>query len=415
MTLTASNVGTRIAQPVWWRLPLLGLALVTMLAAVQGGLLRLGWAGPASAAVPYHGPLMISGFLGTLISLERAVALGRAWSYAAPAGCLAGGLALLLGLSPVMAQLLFVVGSAVLALAFVPVLQRQRETFVWVMLIGAVAWLVGNVLWLAGGSVPEAVPWWVAFLVLTIVGERLELSRFLGRTRGQHVSFLVVTGIYILGLVWTWIDAGGALVWLGLGQVALALWLGRFDLARRTVRQQGLTRFVALALLAGYGWLALGGALSLVHALTPWNGTPITGLAQPLPPAGPAYDAVLHATLLGFVFSMIFGHAPIIFPSVLGVRMQFGRHFYLHLLLLHATLAIRLIGDLTGLVAWRQWGGLGNAVAIAVFLLVTAGSVRFYRRHNQRSSQEQASPTARLNVLSNPVVSGRPSRREHTS
>jgi hypothetical protein len=31
-----------------------------------------------------HGPLMVCGFLGTLISLERAVALD-AWSYAAPA------------------------------------------------------------------------------------------------------------------------------------------------------------------------------------------------------------------------------------------------------------------------------------------------------------------------------------------
>lgn len=30
--------------------------------------------------------------------------------------------------------------------------------------------------------------------------------------------------------------------------------------------------------------------------------------------AGPLYDAMLHTFFLGFVFGMIFGHAPIIFP-----------------------------------------------------------------------------------------------------
>lgn len=42
----------------------------------MGGLIRLGWQLPAltpSLALA-HGPLMISGFLGTLITLERAVA-----------------------------------------------------------------------------------------------------------------------------------------------------------------------------------------------------------------------------------------------------------------------------------------------------------------------------------------------------
>jgi len=36
------------------------------------------------------------------------------------------------------------------------------------------------------------------------------------------------------------------------------------------------------------------------------------------------YDAFLHAVLLGFVFAMIFGHAPIIFPAVLGIRIPFA-------------------------------------------------------------------------------------------
>jgi hypothetical protein len=59
------------------RLPLLGLAGAALLAGLWAGLVRLGWAVPPGhpAWVANHGPLMISGFLGTLISLERAVAL----------------------------------------------------------------------------------------------------------------------------------------------------------------------------------------------------------------------------------------------------------------------------------------------------------------------------------------------------
>jgi hypothetical protein len=41
----------------------------------------------------------------------------------------------------------------------------------------ALLWLLGNLLWLSGRSTSEAAVWWIGFLVLTIVGERLELAR----------------------------------------------------------------------------------------------------------------------------------------------------------------------------------------------------------------------------------------------
>ncbi len=53
---------------------LLFSALLSLVIAGWGGLIRMGWA-MQPFAVADHGPLMISGFLGTLISLERAVAL----------------------------------------------------------------------------------------------------------------------------------------------------------------------------------------------------------------------------------------------------------------------------------------------------------------------------------------------------
>ena len=50
---------------------------------------------------------------------------------------------------------------------------------------------------------------------------------------------------------------------MNLGFIALALWLARYDIARKTVRRPGITRFVAVNLLLGYGWLALGGLIGL--------------------------------------------------------------------------------------------------------------------------------------------------------
>ena len=90
---------------------------------------------------------------------------------------------------------------------------------------------------------------------------------------------------------------------------------------------------------------------------------------------GATYDAVLHAILIGFVFSMVFGHAPIIFPSVVRVKMPYHWTFYLPLLVLHASLAMRICGDGLALPHLRSLGGLLNAAALVLFILSTIGSV----------------------------------------
>ena len=59
------------------RLPLLAMGMIALLTGLWAGLLRLGWDLPLLRPTfpALHGPLMVSGFLGTLIGLERAVAL----------------------------------------------------------------------------------------------------------------------------------------------------------------------------------------------------------------------------------------------------------------------------------------------------------------------------------------------------
>ena len=59
-----------------FRFPLLALSLLLLIAAIWARELRLGWRWPILiTALPIsHAPLMVSGFLGTLVGLERAAA-----------------------------------------------------------------------------------------------------------------------------------------------------------------------------------------------------------------------------------------------------------------------------------------------------------------------------------------------------
>lgn len=70
------------------RFPLLALGAVGLFWGIWVGLARMG-AAPVlpPQSLMDHGALMVGGFLGTVISLERAVAHGRAWGYLGPLAC----------------------------------------------------------------------------------------------------------------------------------------------------------------------------------------------------------------------------------------------------------------------------------------------------------------------------------------
>jgi hypothetical protein len=112
---------------------------------------------------------------------------------------------------------------------------------------------------------------------------------------------MVDAGIFLTGLILGLFAPGPGTRLAGVGLLGLAAWLGRYDIARRTVHKTGLPRFAAVCLLSGYAWLGAAGLM---------------GIAFGAVYGGLYYDALLHAIFLGFTFAMIFGHAPIIFlPS----------------------------------------------------------------------------------------------------
>jgi hypothetical protein len=347
------------------RAPLLILGFAGLFVGVGAGLAQLGWAVPetVAAAAALHGPLMICGFFGVVIALERAVAIGGHWAYAGPLVTGAGTVAAIAG-EVHAASWLFVVGSLVLLAASVDIVRRQTALFNLTIASGAACWAVGNALWVTGSGAQQVVPWWFAFLILTIAGERLELSRFLMPSPVAKGVFAAIVAIIAAGLVGT-ASSWGAQVFAA-GLVALAAWLVKQDIARRTVRNRGLTRFIAVCLLSGYVWLAVGGSTILASG----------GLEI----GTRSYDAALHALGLGFVFAMVFGHAPIIVPAVLRIGVPYHPAFYVPLALLHVSLLVRLAGDAAGQFAWTRFGGLLNAVALAAFILGMVSAVMRSKR-----------------------------------
>lgn len=358
------------------RLPLMGMAALLLLAGLWAGLMRIGWPLPAlTPKLPaQHGPLMVTGFLGTLISLERAIALshlrgGQRRYYLVPLLAGLGGLTLFFDWPPVFGRGLNTAAALGLTLFFIQICLHQLNFSHALMGTGAAMWLVGNGLWLAGWPLAHVVLWWAGFLVLTITGERLELARVLRHSTAVQALFVGANVLFGAGLLLSLFafDAGVRLA--GGGLVLMGLWLVIYDIARYTIWQTGLTRFIAACLWLGYLWLILSGGLWVVY------GGGYT--------AGSLHDALLHTLFVGFVFSMIFGHAPIILPAITGRKMAYRPFFYLHLALLHLSLIVRVVGALW--LGWevRRWGGLLNEVAIVLFIGVSAVGV-WLARHEPR-------------------------------
>jgi len=340
-----------------FRILFLLLGAVSLFAGLCGGLWRLGWVLPHGAALgQLHGPLMISGLVGTLISLERAVALDRPWAYLGPAAAGLGSLFLLAGLPPVAGAAAYLLASATLTAASFLILRQQPALFTATMLGGALAWLAGNLFWLLGDGISDVVGWWLAFLILTIAGERLEMSRLLPRKAGSEALFILPLGLLATGARNGVTGENGAVLF-GCGLLATAGWLLRHDIARRTIRQVGQTRFFAVCMLLGYAWLGVAGVALLLRS-----------------PAATAfgYDIALHAVLIGFVVSMVFGHALIILPAVTQWRVAYSSRLYVPLALLHISMLVRVV---SGLAEWplsRQASGLLTLLAIVTFILVIA-------------------------------------------
>lgn len=356
---------------------LLVLVALSLFGGVAGGLLRAGIAWPVNGAgwpghaALSHAALMICGFMGTVIGIERAVAVKLRAAWAAPLASGLGGLLLLGGQAAAGGGLLVAASVCFVGVNAVAV-RHQRAAHTWLLLAGALAWLAGSLLFALGLDSAATLPWWFSFLVMTIAAQRLEMTRLMRRRSLARPLLLAVLAAMLAGAAWCALSPRWGGLLYGAALVLLALWLGVFDVARRTVRGHGLARYMAVCLLGGYFWLAVAGLA--------WAATAL-GL--------PARDAALHALGLGFIVSMMMGHAPVILPAVARIKLLFGPAFYLPLATLHLSLFVRL-----GLGATdprlRGSGALFNAFAIVLFAATLAGAALAWRiRYGARSAREK--------------------------
>jgi len=342
------------------RVALLAAAVTALAWGVAGGLARLGAQVEAPGGAVHHGFLMISGFLGTVIALERAVAFRGGIAFAAPAFSALGTLALLAGLVPV-ADAAWIAAPAALLAVSLALARRQPLPHMRLLALASAAWLVAAILHAARRDA-GAIAFAFVFLVLTIAAERLEMTRLMPRRPNAGRLFTACVALQAAGAAAVAISPSHGPAVLGAAFVATAAWLATFDIARRTRRSAGFAGYAAHALLAGYAWLAAGGIGWIALA---------AGL--------PVRDAALHAVALGFVMSMIFGHAPLVIPAVAGLRMRYTPAFYAPLALLHLSLAARFAADFL-LPGARAATGWLNAAALVSFAAVLLHSLHGARR-----------------------------------
>ena len=335
----------RTPTRAWLLLP----AGLSLLAGLDAGLLLLEVPAPVGAAHLHdvHGPLMVLGFLGTLIALERAVALRAPAGYAAPVLLGAGGVVLALGLPRALGQVLLVDGAVALVVVLVALWRRRRDDTVVVEALGAVLAVLAALLWVRVDAA-VVVPLLAGFVVLTIAAERVELARIHLPSSAEQVLVAVAALVATAAVSAVLFPDPGSRAF-GLALVVLVAWLGPRDVARRTIRGVGQPRFSAAAMLAGYGWLAVAGVAWTVAGTTT---TPA------------AHDVVVHTIFLGFVMSMVLAHATVILPAVLRRPVPYRPLLWVPLVALHAALAVRVAGDLSGASTLTAVGGYASAAAL---------------------------------------------------
>lgn len=335
----------------------MALGGVSLLSGLDAALVRLEvWAPIGSDRLgDVHGQVMVLGFLATLISLERAQALGRSWAYLAPALFGAGALALISPAPPLLGQLLQVEGALLFVGTYVALWRRAPRPLVAVQALSGVLALGGAVAVTFAG-VPVALPWFAGFVILTIAAERAELAALTMGARAER-ELLSLTSALTLSVL-------AALVFPTMGErlvgvvvVTIAGWLAFHDVARRQLRLTGQRRYLAAALLAGFVNLAIAGLVLAVAGLRSSTAT---------------YDVVVHGVFLGFAVSMVMAHAPVILPAVLGRPLPYRPALWIPLILLHVSLAARFTPALSGQNQLWQAGGMLGVLAMLVFMVTVA-------------------------------------------
>lgn len=322
---------------------------------------------PVPPVVPPHGHWMVSGFLAVLIMVERMVTLppgGLAWvPFVYALGALTAHTEWAIARWAVTLGWL---GWTVHRARAARIYRTLEKPLVEIVALGLLALAVTRPGGLTGR--PDVALAGLGAIAGVIAVERLE---FLLRSpaRGPRVVWMgLLAWMALLGASVLWgplplpllglataLEMGGVLAHDAAVRFALRLLRSGADMPLGG--RPPLYGFLAKALLVAYAWMGLGAAL-----LIGWDFLPAT-----------AKDMTYHAIGLGFIFTMILAHAPVILPAVSGGppvrRVPVGLFA-----LFQGMTVLRLIGDAVvakapDLWAWTGWPtGLLHTVFFGLYI-----------------------------------------------
>lgn len=396
------RTGHSVAFP-WPRFLLLICAGLAALAGTFAALLRSNLPSPVTRPplADAHGALMVFGFLGTAICLERGVAFRAgsprkpAWGFLAPLSEALGMLSMILimmrvvplSLWQLVPGIFWAAGMCLLSAVYAVIWARQHSVSVLIQVLGSAAGACSAGLWASGISASALAPWWMVFLVLTIVGERLELAHvsFVGRYVEPALISSSAATVLSLPLQLMLPPAGYAV--LGLALLALLVTMLLNDTAIKTWKVRGVTGFMGVCMLLGYAW-ALFASILWIFGVYGDNGY--------------WADMGIHALALGFTISMVIAHVCVIVPSVIRRAMPYSPVLWLPLALLHLGLVLRLLGAARGVSALWQTGDFIDVVAVFSLILCVLG-MNIYAASRRRRNKHPVAHPASSAVVAGPA------------
>jgi hypothetical protein len=320
---------------------------------------------PIPESWPAHGEIMLGGFLASLIIFERMIALPINSLIWVPYVFASSALMLHSGNPSVRFIHLAALAGWLLHrwIAF-------RNFHRWEKpLAESVAFItLTSALMYPGGLTarPEVALQGLAFPITVIAIERLEMSFLLKRIGSRLVLF----GLIVWCLLWnlaTWrgipnLTVMGVITLLLVGSIAY------YDAALRITQKhsKGLHKFLRTALTFSYLWLFLGA---------------VAMAASSKISAAIFKDVLFHLIGLGFIFTMILGHAPLILSSALG-KLPPKKAPLIPFLLFQAATLLRIQGDFALLksVPFWQWSGWISGLIHMISLFLYVATLIFFIR-----------------------------------
>ncbi len=297
---------------------------------------------PIPESLPPHGNIMVGAFLGTLIIFERMLALPVKWLLWVPFLWALSSLTVHLG------NIVFKAINIISLLGWGIHRWIAYKTFkhLWNPLIEFIAYLLLSLALFKENGLAESPITAIAglsFAICVIGVERIELMLGFKKFTAKLVYGLLI--LYSVFLIFNLLVYEVAFEVIGIVLIITTIgmffndasMMAKFGDNKFKTPISGLQKFSRESLTIAYIWLLVAGIF-----LTIWNFIPL------------AKDVIFHSIGLGFIFTMILSHAPIVLGSTLKKTPQKPPSRFLFYLFQAMTIA-RLTGDFIAPISLEYW------------------------------------------------------------